>query len=141
VGWLAVGPTGGPTSVQQTLGVSVVDGYAYTLSGYVGHPIGFGVTLGTTYGVSILAGGVPVAFVTGTGPEGSFVPFTVNWIGNATYAGQALGIQLYSSKAQTAFDDIKFSVVPEPTTMIAGGLMLLSVGMSTFRILRKQRKA
>jgi hypothetical protein len=34
-----------------------------------------------------------------------------------------------------------FNAVPEPTTMIAGALLLLPLGASTLRILRKSRKA
>jgi hypothetical protein len=38
-------------------------------------------------------------------------------------------------------DNVSLTAVPEPTTMIAGALLLLPFGASTFRILRKNRKA
>jgi hypothetical protein len=38
-------------------------------------------------------------------------------------------------------DDVSVTPVPEPTTMIAGALLLLPFGASTLRILRKTRKA
>jgi hypothetical protein len=38
-------------------------------------------------------------------------------------------------------DDFAFSAVPEPTTMIAGALLLLPFGMSTLRMFRKTRTA
>ena len=37
-------------------------------------------------------------------------------------------------------DDFAFSAVPEPTTMIAGALLLLPFGASTLRVLRRHRK-
>jgi hypothetical protein len=37
--------------------------------------------------------------------------------------------------------DVQLTVVPEPTTMIAGALLLLPFGASTLRILRKTRTA
>jgi hypothetical protein len=40
-----------------------------------------------------------------------------------------------------ALDDISISAVPEPTTMIAGALLLLPFGASTLRVLRKHRTA
>ena len=40
-----------------------------------------------------------------------------------------------------ALDDISLVPVPEPTTMIAGALLLLPFGASVLRILRKQNRA
>jgi hypothetical protein len=40
-----------------------------------------------------------------------------------------------------ALDDISLTAVPEPTTMIAGALLLLPFGASTLRVLRKHRTA
>jgi hypothetical protein len=139
VGWLSSAPNGGSTTVQQTLTANVVVGYTYKFTGSVGHPIGYGASKGTIYTVSIMSGGVVVASSSGTGPEGSFVPFSVVWTGDGAHVGQALGIRLGTSQAQTAFDNL--SMVPEPTTMIAGGLLLLPFGASTFRMLRKKRMA
>jgi hypothetical protein len=38
-------------------------------------------------------------------------------------------------------DNVVVSAVPEPTTMIAGALLLLPFGASTLRLLRKTRAA
>jgi hypothetical protein len=38
-------------------------------------------------------------------------------------------------------DNVSLTPVPEATTMIAGALLLLPLGVSTFRILRKSRMA
>jgi hypothetical protein len=142
VGWLSVGPTGSPVTVAQTLTSAAEVGVTYTFSGYVGHPIGFGASRvpPTLYTVAIMAGGSIVALLSGTAvPEGDFVPFSVSWTGDLLHAGEMLGVQLGSSQAQTAFD--KLSMVPEPTTMIAGALLLLPFGASTLRLLRKNRTA
>jgi hypothetical protein len=138
VGWLSVGPSGNPVTVAQTLTSLVEAGATYTFSGYVGHPIGFGASRNpaTQFTVAIMAGSAVVASLSGTGPEGSFAPFSVSWTGDSEHAGQLLGIQLGSSQAQTAFD--KLAIVPEPTTIIAGALLLLPFGASTLRILRRK---
>lgn len=48
-----------------------------------------------------------------------------------------------TSEGSYAFelDNVAASAVPEPTTMIAGALLLLPFGVSTFRMLRKNRVA
>jgi hypothetical protein len=59
--------------------------------------------------------------------------------GNHTLAFTAAGV---SGNDETAFiDNVSVSAVPEPTTMVAGALLLLPFGMSTLRILRKSRTA
>ena len=138
VGYVARADQVGPTSITQTLGATVVVGMTYTLDGFVGHPIGFGSTLGTVYTISILANGFAVQTITATGPEGSFAPFSLTWTGNSLYAGETLGILLGTSHAQTAFDALSLTAVPEPTTMVAGALLLLPFGASTLRILRRR---
>jgi hypothetical protein len=45
------------------------------------------------------------------------------------------------SQASPIIDDVTLSTVPEPTTMIAGALLLLPFGASTLRVLRKHRTA
>jgi HpiC1 cyclase len=144
VGWLSVGPgPANPTTIAQTLTSTVLVGTTYTFTGYAGHPIGFGAsqTPGTYYTVAILAGGDVVASFSNTGPEGSFEMFSVSWTGDATHFGQLLGVQLGSSQAQSAFDKLSMTAVPETSTIIAGALLLLPFGASTVRILRKKRTA
>jgi hypothetical protein len=60
------------------------------------------------------------------------------WINKDIYLAAAPG-----GSAQATIIDQRFSqtAVPEPTTMIAGALLLLPFGASTLRILRKNRTA
>lgn len=46
-----------------------------------------------------------------------------------------------SSQYAFEFDNVAYSAVPESTTIIAGALLLLPLGASTLRVLRKQRLA
>jgi hypothetical protein len=46
-----------------------------------------------------------------------------------------------SSQYAFEFDNVAYSAVPEPSTMISGALLLLPFGASTLRILRKNRAA
>jgi len=109
VGWLAADGLG-PASVQQTLTETIAAGFTYSLSGKVGHPIGFGAsqTPDTVYTVDILAGATVLATFSGTGPEGSFTDFAVNWTQNG-HLGELLSIRLSSSDTQTAFDALSFT--------------------------------
>ena len=63
----------------------------------------------------------------------------------AANSGLLTGLYLQdgSGSAQPAFwvDDISLVAVPEPTTIIAGALLLLPFGASTLRILRRNRMA
>jgi choice-of-anchor C domain-containing protein len=51
----------------------------------------------------------------------------------------------FEDKSETAYGaaiaNVSVTAVPEPTTMIAGALLLLPFGVSTFRMLRKNRVA
>lgn len=46
-----------------------------------------------------------------------------------------------SSQYAFEFDNVAYGVVPEPSTILAGALMILPLGVSTFRVLRKNRMA
>jgi hypothetical protein len=67
-------------------------------------------------------------------PAGSFNP---NAIGDYTFVLGAYN----ASGTLIGQSDITVDVVPEPTTMIAGALLLLPFGASTIRILRKRQTA
>jgi hypothetical protein len=66
---------------------------------------------------------------------------------NAVYIEETVGpYTIYNAVNDDSGDSITYqitpqihNVVPEPTTMIAGGLLLLPLGASTLRILRKSR--
>ena len=65
-------------------------------------------------------------------------PFT--WIQDGNNAGSGFDAPLLTSGTQGFFGP-NLSTVPEPTTMIAGALLLLPFGASTLRMLRKNRTA
>jgi hypothetical protein len=50
-------------------------------------------------------------------------------------------VNINSTQGNVQFDLEGAAPVPEPTTMIAGALLLLPFGASTLRILRKGRAA
>lgn len=123
-------PTPGPASMSQVLAATLLPDTAYTLTGSVGHPLGFGTTPNpdTVYTVELLAGNALLASLTGTGPEGAFTTFQLAFDSTGSaLVGQALQIRLSSSQPQTAFDNIRLDVaggVPEPSTLLlllAGG--------------------
>ena len=47
--------------------------------------------------------------------------------------------QISQTQSSPIIDDVTLSTVPEPTTMIAGALLLLPFGASTIRILRRKQ--
>ena len=63
------------------------------------------------------------------------VPGTDETIKSVTITGN------FKEQKQTDFSKASAPVVPEPTTMIAGALLLLPFGVSTLRILRKKSAA
>lgn len=122
-------------TISQTLSDLLLASTTYNLTGQVGHPKGFGATADpdTVYTVELLAGANVLASVSGTGPEGSFVPFALSFDSTgSSFVGQALQIRLSSSKSQTGFDDLRLeavspAAVPEPSSMVLsliGGLGL-----------------
>jgi hypothetical protein len=78
-----------------------------------------------------------------TGTFGGAIDYIEGSVYSGTYAaffGPQIGM---SGTSNTEFNvsEIELQVVPEPTTMIAGALLLLPFGASTLRLLRKNRKA
>jgi hypothetical protein len=65
--------------------------------------------------------------------------YSVNVV--ATGSSTELKFGFWHPPAGWGFDDVSVSPVPEPTTMIAGALLLLPFGASTLRVLRKSRLA
>ena len=80
-------------------------------------------------------------------PQGSLdLADVINWVNGNSYSGYAafFGPQIgLSNTSGTTFtvSQIQLQLVPEPTTMIAGALLLLPFGASTIRILRKRQTA
>jgi hypothetical protein len=80
----------------------------------------------------------PSIFGSATLPAGFSLDYAVLGAGSGT------PVQVVGSEGQGFFGpNLSFSIstVPEPTTMIAGALLLLPFGASTLRILRKNRTA
>ena len=61
---------------------------------------------------------------------------------NGAYGVRALNLYTVNGSGQiSVYNQSQLAMVPEPTTMIAGALLLLPFGASTLRILRKNRTA
>jgi hypothetical protein len=110
--------------VQLTGEVTVTSGQSFS----VAHDDGLTLTIG---GILVINAGGPtpptVTTVTYTGPSG-------------TFAFDLLYAEVDGAPAVLNVD-LPLQPVPEPTTMIAGALLLLPFGASTLRILRKSRTA
>lgn len=128
IGYLSLGPHPGvPSGLSQTLPTLLAANTVYDLSGYVGHPLGFrddGAGNLTIYTVSLYAGSNLLNSITGTGPEASFDLFNLIYISGSAFVGSPLEIRLESNQAQTGFDAISLTAVPD------GGLTALLLGMS-----------
>ena len=133
IAYVAGAPRTTGASISQILGDTLLDGQTYTLTGFVGQPIGFGSTPPpTTYTIALFADGVLLNSISGTGPEGTFVPFSLTFDSTGSaLVGQPIEIRLSSDQAQTGFDDLRLNYaggeasVPEPAT-----LTLLALGLS-----------
>ena len=127
IGWLSRADGSGAAAMTQTLSDVLAPNTSYTLSGFVGHPAGSSTAV---YGVTLFAGGNPVATMSGSGPNGSFQAFSLSFDSTgSSFVGQTLAIQLFSDRPQTGFDDIRLEAILIPTpgaaTLIGlGGLMV-----------------
>jgi hypothetical protein len=82
--------------------------------------------------------GITLGSITPLG-TGIWQQFSATFV--APYTGAPLGLVNINTQANGndfVLDDISVTAVPEPTTMIAGALLLLPFGASTLRILRKR---
>ncbi len=146
IAFLSAAPQPGtPASIYQVLGDSVLANEMYTLSGYVGSPRGFGGVTGnglTQYTVALYDNSTNTLLnsMSGTGPEGSFAPFSLTF--NSFAAGGALEVRLSSNQAQTGFDAIALdaspipgggAAVPEPASLLLFGTGLAAAGARRWR--------
>src|SRR2546430_14514312 len=82
IGFVArASPMPGPAAMAQVLRDTLHANALYTLTGQVGHPMGFGTSANpdTGYTVELLAGQASVRTLSSTGPEGTFVPFQLTF--------------------------------------------------------------
>lgn len=137
VAWLSDAPhPGTPATLSQVLGAVLTANTVYTLSGYVGHPIGFATIDGTPggaptiYTASLYAGTNLLASTSGTGPSGTFAPFSFVFnSAGSPFIGQALQIQLSSNQAQTSYDAISLTTPDGGMTVLLLGMGLASLGL------------
>ncbi|TWU24607.1 PEP-CTERM sorting domain-containing protein [Bythopirellula polymerisocia] len=126
-----------PAEATQSLDVNLLANSSYKLLFIVGHPIGFGATVGTEFTADLRAGGNILASVSGTGLEGSFqqVQLLFDSTGSS-FIGQELSVNFYSSQPQTAFDSVQLSVttVPEPSSAL-----LFAFGLAAAMRFRRKR--
>lgn len=74
--------------------------------------------------------------------NGTWATETANFtVASGSYLLQFKDISAGNSAYGATLDNIQLTAVPEPTTVVAGVLMLLPFGVSTLRILRKTRTA
>jgi hypothetical protein len=85
-----------------------------------------------------LSGGGTVSFLV-QGYQVDVTPLALAQEGGSNFDGSNPWVQ--PSRDVMARFDITVAAVPEPTTVIAGALLLLPFGASTLRMLRKQRVA
>jgi len=104
---------------------------------YPPNPSGWNVVAGDTGTVASLSG-----------PATPTLLFTANFTGGLPTGNPPTldfsvydGGTLVGESSLLVWNGSEFEVVPEPTTMIAGALLLLPFGASTLRILRKSRAA
>ncbi len=93
-----------------------------------------------TFNTAASTAGVPVAGFTGAG---DYV-LTVTGSSTATSSGSPgfpLFYGFYGNVGGNLEVDYNYSPVPETTTLLAGALLLLPLGVSTLRVLRKNRAA
>ena len=118
----AVGSVGG---IEQT--ISVTPGQTYQISAWV---YNFG---GTPSEVQVIWGGDIIADVINP-PACPYTLFTGTVV--ATSSTVAFGFQ--QDPSYFLLDDISVTAVPEPTTTIAGALLLLPFGVNALRMIRRR---
>ena len=139
VGYVVSSGESGPGSLAQTLSDSLQANTRYTLSGMVGHPVGYGATRDpdTVFGIDLRAGGNILASTSGIAPEGSFQPFELVFdSAGSPFIGQPLEIRLFSSQPQTAYDAIQLIAVPEPEHYVA----MCGAALGAFGLLLRTRR-
>jgi len=131
----------GPAAISQILTATLQANTLYTLTGFVGDPIGF--AAGTVSTVSLIAGLTTVATLPISAPAGTFTPFSLTFNSDSSLlVGQALQIQLSSNQEQSGFDAIALNATPVPVPssiwlLMSGGLWVAGFGLRKARATRR----
>lgn len=142
IAFLSDAPRPGTASaISQVLSATLQADTTYTLSGYVGDPIGF--SAGTLSTASLFAGATLLVTESIPAPSGTFTPFSLTFdsTGFPLLVGQTLEIQLAVNEPQTGFDAIALDASSISTTSVPepGTLLLFSGGLAALGLLRRKR--
>ena len=129
---------------QGTLTTALIAGQTYEFSAWVANlfppPVGLGTTPTAPAQLKFSIGGNQIGTSFTAPGVGVWSEFNATFVaGSAPIA--VLDLNTVPNGNDFVLDDISLVAVPEPTTMIAGELLLLPFGASTLRILRKNRTA
>jgi hypothetical protein len=112
-----------------------LNGYTYTYGS--GRSASAGLLQQAIWWLQGQTGGVDNSFVTAAGTTLGMTAAQLQAAANGAYGVVALDLSGCSGPAQ---DQLAIVVVPEPTTVVAGALLLLPFGASVLRILRKRTR-
>ena len=131
---VTVGYSNGGT-IDQVVSATAVAGTTYDLSAFVGSRLD-GFYAAPT--VQLLINGNVVATATGATPtSGAWSDWTTSYTATAGQAGQSIEVLLTAPGAQSDFDDVSLTAVPEPATW---AMMILGMG-AMGAALRRRRNA
>jgi hypothetical protein len=131
-----------PVNVWQgTLSSALVVGQTYEFSAWVANlyppPVGLGTTPTAPAQLQFSIGGNQIGTSFTAPGVGVWSEFTATFVAGTEPIG-VLDLNTVPNGNDFALDDISLVAVPEPTTMVAGALLLLPFGASSLRILRKR---
>ena len=127
-------PTPGETVWQGELSSSLIAGDSYTFSAMVANL--FTVSAPT---LQFSIGGTQIGSITLAG-AGSWQTFSSTFVAGSDLPN-FLDLNTELNGNDFVVSEISLTPVPEPTTIVAGAMLLLPFGMSTLRMLRKSRTA
>jgi len=139
---LLVNGAASPVTVWQgTLSSPLVVGQTYEFSAWVANlyppPVGLGTTPTAPALLQFSIGGNQIGTSFTASGVGVWSEFTATFVAGTEPIG-VLDLNTVPNGNDFALDDISLVAVPEPTTMVAGALLLLPFGASSLRILRKR---
>jgi hypothetical protein len=133
--------TANVTIWQGTLTSGLVAGQTYELSAYVANlyppPVASGTAPTAPAQLQFSVGGIQVGSTYTAPGVGVWYQFTTTFVAG-TGPISVLDLNTLPNGNDFALANISLVAVPEPTTMVAGALLLLPFGASTLRILRRR---